>query len=113
MLAITAKTILVRGPESATSAISFLPSFRLNGSIGTGFAAPKITGEPDSIKARGRRMLIKRSMCFFGFKVSRPASLAVGSPNLSATYPWAISCRMAEKIKMIRVTRPKISSIIS
>lgn len=87
MLAITAKIILVKGPESATRAMSFLPSFKLNGSIGTGFAAPKITGEPDSIKARGSKMLIKGSMCFFGFKVSRPASLAVGSPKRSATYP--------------------------
>jgi len=83
-----AKIILVRGPESATSAISFLPSFKLNGSIGTGFAAPK-TKAPlvEMYITRGKRMVIIGSMCFLGFKVSRPASLAVGSPKRSATYP--------------------------
>lgn len=87
----TAIRILVSGPESATSATSLRPSFRLNGSIGTGFAAPKITGEPERTSIRGKRMLIKGSICFLGFKVSLPARLAVGSPNLSATNPWATS----------------------
>lgn len=90
-LAKTAITMFVNGPESATRATSFLPSFRLKGSIGTGFAAPKITGEPDKSNIRGSKILIKGSICFFGLSVSRPASLAVGSPKRSATYPWAIS----------------------
>ena len=34
------------------------------------------------------------SMCGIGFSVSRPARLAVSSPNHSATTPWLISCRM-------------------
>ena len=90
-LAIMAIKIFVRGPDKETSAMSFRPSFRLNGSTGTGFAAPKITGEPEIIKRRGRRTLINGSMCFLGFRVSLPASLAVGSPSFSATNPCATS----------------------
>lgn len=112
ILAKTAKIILVKGPASATRAISFLPSFKLNGSIGTGFAAPKRIGEPDKRSTRGSKMLIKGSICFLGFKVSLPASLAVGSPNRSATNPCATSCSMAEKIRMIRVIRPEIRPIL-
>ena len=40
----TAIRIFVNGPASDTRARSFLPSFKLKGSIGTGFAAPKIIG---------------------------------------------------------------------
>ena len=87
ILAITARMILVIGPAIATSAMSFLPSFRLKGSIGTGFAAPKITGDPDRISIRGSKILIRGSMWFLGLRVSLPASLAVGSPKRSATYP--------------------------
>lgn len=57
-----ARTIFVSGPASETSAISFLPSLRLNGSTGTGFAPPKIIGEPEIMSIRGRRILIKGSM---------------------------------------------------
>lgn len=78
---------MVSGPASATRAMSFLPSFRLNGSIGTGFAAPNITGEPDNMRRRGSKTLMKGSICFLGFKVNLPASFAVGSPKRSATKP--------------------------
>lgn len=83
----TAIKIFVRGPARETMATSFLPSLRLNWSTGTGLAAPKITGEPDKSRRRGSKMLIKGSIWFFGFKVSLPISLAVGSPSRSATSP--------------------------
>ena len=57
-LATMAIKIFVRGPDKETSAISFLPSLRLKGSTGTGFAAPKITGDQEIIKRSGRKMLI-------------------------------------------------------
>lgn len=86
-LKIIAIKMFVSGPAMDTMAKSFLPSFRLNGSTGTGFAAPKITGEPDKIKISGNAMLITGSIWFLGFRVSLPKSLAVGSPSRSATYP--------------------------
>lgn len=102
----TAMITFVMGPASETIATSFLPSFKLKGSIGTGFAAPKITGDPESIRSRGSAILIMGSICFWGFKVRRPKSLAVGSPSLSATYPCATSCKMAEKIKITNTIMP-------
>ncbi len=110
-LEIIAIIIFVRGPESATRATSFLPSLRLNGSMGTGLAAPNITGEPDIKRRRGRRMLIKRSIWFLGLSVSLPASLAVGSPSLSATNPCAISCKIAENKRIIKRMSPPMISI--
>lgn len=95
-------TILVSGPASETNARSFLPSCKLNGSTGTGFAAP-IIGKCEIASARGSKIVKKGSMCFFGLSVNLPASLAVGSPSLSATNPCATSCKIAEKI---RITRP-------
>jgi len=112
-LTTTAIKIFVSGPESETRARSFRPSLKLNGSTGTGFAAPKITGDPETIKISGRRMLINGSMCFLGSSVSLPASLAVGSPSLSATNPCAISCRIAEKIKITNIISPDVKSISS
>ena len=60
----TAIRTFVRGPARETIATSFLPSFKLKGSIGTGFAAPKITGELERIRRRGRAILIMGSICF-------------------------------------------------
>lgn len=102
-LAIIAMRTLVRGPARETNAKSFLPSFKLKGSTGTGLAAPKITGEPESKRIKGRAILIIGSIWFFGLSVKRPIRRAVGSPKRSATYPWAISCKIAEKSKMARV----------
>ena len=104
---------LVSGPTRETIAISFRPSFKLNGSTGTGFAAPKTTGEPERIKIRGRAMLIKGSICFLGLRVSLPESLAVGSPRRSATKPCATSCKIAEKIKITSIIRPNTIPILS
>ena len=92
---------MVIGPASETTAISFLGSLKLNGSTGTGLAPPMITGEPPSISRSGMRRLSTGSMCGFGFSVSLPSSFAVGSPRRPATYPWAISCKIAEKIRII------------
>lgn len=99
-LARIANKMLVKGPARETKAMSFLPSLRLKGSTGTGFAAPIIMGEPEIRSIRGRAILIRGSICFLGFRVSLPMSLAVGSPSLSATYPCAISCKIAEKISI-------------
>lgn len=57
-----AKRMFVKGPAKATRAISFRPSLKLYGSIGTGLAAPKITGDPDKIKINGKAILIIGSM---------------------------------------------------
>ncbi len=102
---VTAIITFVRGPARETIARSFRPSFKLKGSTGTGFAAPKITGELLNIKISGRNILIIGSICFWGFKVSLPISRAVGSPSLSATKPWATSCKIAEKIRTTRAKR--------
>ena len=107
--AVIAKSTFVIGPARATRATSFLPSLRLNGSTGTGFAPPKIMGEPERIRARGSKIVINMSMCGRGSSVSLPASRAVGSPKRSATRPCATSCRMAENI---RITSPIRSSIL-
>lgn len=102
----TATPIFVKGPAKETRARSFRPSFKLKGSTGTGFAAPKITGDPLKIKRNGRIILIHRSIWGFGLRVSLPIRRAVGSPSLSATYPWATSCKIAEKIRIIRAKIP-------
>ena len=49
---------LLSGPDSDTSAKSFLPSLKLKGSTGTGLAAPIIIGEPEIRRRRGRAILI-------------------------------------------------------
>lgn len=77
----------VKGPASETKAISFLGSLKLKGSTGTGFAAPKTTGDPLNKRIRGKRILIIGSMWGIGLSVSLPRSLAVGSPSLFATQP--------------------------
>lgn len=87
----TAIRKFIKGPASETRAMSFLPSRRLNGSTGTGLAAPKIIGEPERIRRSGSKMLIQGSMCGRGSRVSLPSSLAVGSPSLSATKPCETS----------------------
>lgn len=103
---------LVNGPASATSDISRLPSLRLNGSTGTGFAAPKIIGEPETIRRRGSKILMKGSMCFLGLRVNLPINLAVGSPKRSATNPWATSWKIAEKTRIIIEIMPPIRASI-
>lgn len=84
---ITAKIRFEAGPAKPISPISFLGFLRLKGSIGTGLAAPIMIGEPVVRRISGRRMLVTGSIWGIGFKVNRPESLAVGSPNFSATKP--------------------------
>ncbi len=80
MLPSMANKIFVRGPERETRAMSLRPSLKLNGSIGTGFAPPKMIGDVRN-SMTGRMMLMKGSMCFMGLRVNLPRSLAVGSPS--------------------------------
>lgn len=93
----------VTGPDNETIAMSFLPSLRLNGSTGTGLAAPRTIGEPERIRIKGKSMLIKGSMWGIGLRVILPSNLAVGSPSLSATHPCATSCKIAENTRIIIV----------
>ena len=87
----TAIRRFVIGPDRATIAMSFFGSRRLYGSTGIGLAAPKMIPDPDIVRRRGRAIVIMGSMWGIGFKVNRPLALAVGSPNLSAIKPCAIS----------------------
>lgn len=91
-------SMFVKGPASETRAISFLPSRRLKGSTGTGFAPP-IMIDPERKRIRGRNTLKIGSICFRGSNVILPMSRAVGSPRRSATSPCAISWRIDEYIK--------------
>jgi hypothetical protein len=68
------------------------------GFTGTGLAYPN-TGRLAIAAIAGRMMVPKRSMCGIGLRVRRPASLAVRSPNHSATTPWLISWRMTATIR--------------
>jgi large subunit ribosomal protein L28 len=57
---------------------------------------------------------MKGSMCFLGFRVSLPISLAVGSPKCSATNPCATSWKIAEKTRIIiEIMPPKRATILS
>jgi len=57
----------------------------------------------DKIKRTiGRIIVPKGSMCTRGFKLSRPACLGVGSPNLEAIHPWAYSWKVIDT-KRIRI----------
>ena len=58
----TASRTFVKGPARETSAISFLPSLKLKGSTGTGFAPPKMIGEPEIMSMRGNRTLMNGSI---------------------------------------------------
>ncbi len=107
---ITATKKFIPGPAIETLSVPHFWSRKLKGLIGTGFAQPTIKGLPEKIKIKGKTMVPKRSMCFNGFKVKRPASFAVGSPKCRATDPWAISCKTIEKNK---TTKENIVSIVS
>jgi len=80
---------LVRGPAIETFNIPHFLSLRLNELIGTGFAQAKIGPWPlvNIIKKSGKMTDPIGSKCFKGFKESRPASLAVGSPKAKAALP--------------------------
>lgn len=77
---------LLKGPAKPTNPYCFLGFLRLNGLTGTGLAIPK-TGAPERNKINGNKIEYIGSICRSGFRVNLPASLAVVSPNLSATAP--------------------------
>src|SRR3569623_1406828 len=78
------------GPAAAPKAISRLGWRRFSTVMGTGLAQPKIT-PPARISTSGTSTVPMGSMCFKGLRVRRPSIIAVGSPSLRATQPWATS----------------------
>lgn len=78
---IKAKIMFDSGPAKATFASPYFLSLKLRGLTGTGFAQPKTTGLPVKIRIPGKIIEPNHSRCFMGFKVSRPAFLAVKSPR--------------------------------
>ena len=62
---------------------------KYRGSTGTGLAQPKPTV---TIISRPNQ-----SMCRRGFRLSRRARLAVGSPKASAASPWHVSCTVRHR----------------
>ena len=98
---INAIKMLTAGPAPATNASPHFWFERLYGLYGTGLAHPIRKLEPERSKIPGIITEPSGSMCFMGFKVRRPASLAVGSPNIWATYPCVTSCMTTEKISII------------
>jgi hypothetical protein len=78
------------GPATETTASSLNGFLKFLILTGTGFAQPIM--KPPEIKVnKGIITLPNKSRCLIGFKVSRPLSLAVGSPNLFANHAWANS----------------------
>ena len=69
------------GPAAATSAMSRRGWCMRRGSIGTGLAQPRKNPPGISRQSSGRMTVPNGSMCASGFMVSRPWSLAVGSPH--------------------------------
>ena len=82
-----ANAIFESGPAMATLKEPHFWSLKLQGLIGTGFAQPTNTGLPLINKINGKIIEPNKSKCFSGFKVSRPAYFAVGSPSEKATLP--------------------------
>ena len=72
---------LLNGPDKPINPLSLLGFFKYKGLNGTGFAQPNKTGLLIKKRVNGKRNEPKKSRCFIGFKVSRPAFLAVGSPK--------------------------------
>jgi hypothetical protein len=59
---------------------------------GVGFAAPKMSRPEEMMyMIAGRSTLLTGSRCLTGFKLIRPRSRAVVSPNLRAAQAWADS----------------------
>ncbi len=71
------------------------------GFTGTGLAHA-MTGMPVIAPNAGRMIDPNGSRCGIGFSVSRPAFLAVSSPNQSATTPWLISWRMTATTRQLK-----------
>jgi hypothetical protein len=82
---------LERGPATEVRIIPFFKSLKFPGLIGTGFA------QPNRKMINANRPIM--SICFIGFRVSRPANFAVGSPIRSAIYP----CEYSWMVKANRI----------
>ena len=78
----------------------------------TGLAQPN-TGAPMTASRMGKMMVPKISIWAMGLSETRPCSLAVGSPHLSALQAWADSWTdMAKSTAANWITMRKISFII-
>ncbi len=89
--------MLTAGPARPTTTLSLRGWRSRDRSTGTGLAQPK-AAPPLSVNKMGRMIVPSGSMCGTGFSVSRPARLAVSSPNHSATTPWVTSWMMIDTI---------------
>lgn len=78
---------LLNGPANPISPLSLFGFFKFKGLNGTGFAQPNKIGLLAIKSKNGNKNEPKKSKCFKGFKVSRPAFFAVGSPSLFAIIP--------------------------
>ena len=87
------------GPASATTAKSRRGDRRFCMLTGTGFAQP-MSGRPEYSASSGKTTVPIRSMCLKGFRVSRPSSRAVGSPNRSAVQACAASCTESDPTRI-------------
>lgn len=103
---ITAVAKLATGPASAVRSRSFNGFLKLYGLTGTGFAQPNTKPVPEKMRSAGSKTVPTRSMCFMGFRVTRPAYLAVGSPKRSA----AMAC--ADSWTTIATMKPMIEAMI-
>jgi hypothetical protein len=89
---IKAKNIFAKGPDKPIHLISFFGFLKWLGFIGTGFAYPIANVPRERIRRKiGKSTVPKVSIWAKGFRVSRPESLGVGSPNLLAAQPWQYS----------------------
>ena len=98
--AMTAITILESGPAKATSASPLFPDLKALKLTGTGFAQPRIRPRFKTTHIKGNNTDPKGSICFIGFNVRRPISLAVWSPWLRAARPCDTSCITTENINI-------------
>ena len=85
----------------ATLADPHFLSRKLLGLKGTGLAQPKTKLAPEATNKTGNKIEPNISICGKGFKVRRPKSLAVVSPNSLAIQPCIYSWMIAENINTI------------
>ncbi len=90
----------VSGPATPTSATPNSSYFTLFGLKGTGLAA-KIGGKPSKISTTGSNIVVTRSICLSGFRLSRPCSSAVVSPS-----QWLVKACMASCVLIAMSSDP-------
>ncbi len=98
---INASSTFMAGPARATHIIPRLGFSKFAGLTGTGFAHPM--PKPCSM-LKMKTKSPRGSRCLMGFMVRRPSILAVGSPSLWATQPWASSWRVMARSMAGRAT---------